>query len=100
MNDVINSLIIIDLYLINLYYAYPIQIYLKFLFHTLLLDVYRMLRKIGKKINITEFQKVEFFFVCVIKLYIYTLFLKLFSIMVKNREAWCAAVHGVTKSWT
>ena len=20
--------------------------------------------------------------------------------MVKNREAWCAAVHGVTKSWT
>ena len=19
--------------------------------------------------------------------------------MVKNREAWCAAVHGVTKSW-
>ena len=73
MNDVINSLIIIDLYLINLYYAYPIQIYLKFLFHTLLLDVYRMLRKIGKKINITEFQKVEFFFVCdsVIHVHIY-----------------------------
>ena len=20
--------------------------------------------------------------------------------MVKNREAWCAVVHGVTKSWT
>ena len=20
--------------------------------------------------------------------------------MVKNREAWCVAVHGVTKSWT
>ena len=20
--------------------------------------------------------------------------------IVKNREAWCAAVHGVTKSWT
>ena len=20
--------------------------------------------------------------------------------MVRNREAWCAAVHGVTKSWT
>jgi len=20
--------------------------------------------------------------------------------MVKNREVWCAAVHGVTKSWT
>ena len=20
--------------------------------------------------------------------------------MVKDREAWCAAVHGITKSWT
>ena len=22
------------------------------------------------------------------------------QVMVKNREAWCAAVHGVTKSWS
>ena len=46
------------------------------------LDVHRMFRKTGKEINITKFQKVEFFlFVCVIQLYIYTLFLKLFSIL-------------------
>ena len=38
----------------------------------LLLDVHRTSRKIGNKINITKFQKVEFFFVCVIQLYIYT----------------------------
>ena len=35
------------------------------------LDVHRMFRKTGKEINITKFQKVEFFlFVCVIQLYI------------------------------
>ena len=37
----------------------------------MLLDACRTLRKTGKKINITQFQKVEFFFVCVILLYIY-----------------------------
>ena len=37
----------------------------------MLLDAHRTLRKIGKKIIITPFQKVEFFFVCVILLYIY-----------------------------
>ena len=29
-------------------------------------------KKTGKKINITKFQKLEFFFVCVVQLYIYT----------------------------
>ena len=38
----------------------------------LLLDVHRPFRKTGKKVNITKFQKVEFLFVCVIQLYIYT----------------------------
>ena len=38
----------------------------------LLLDVHRTFRKAGQKINITKFQKVEFFFVYVIQLYIYT----------------------------
>ena len=37
----------------------------------LLLDVHRIFRKTGKKINIPKFQKVEFF-LCVIQLYIYT----------------------------
>ena len=37
----------------------------------MLLAVHRTFRKTGKKINITKFQKVEFFFVCVIQLYIY-----------------------------
>ena len=37
----------------------------------LLLDVHRTFRKIGNKINITKFQKVEFFCMCVIQLYIY-----------------------------
>ena len=37
----------------------------------LLLDIHRTLRKTGKRISITKFQKVEFFFVCVIQLYIY-----------------------------
>ena len=37
-----------------------------------LLDVYRTFRKTGKTINITKFQNVEFFCVCVIQLYIYT----------------------------
>ena len=39
----------------------------------MLLDVHRTFRKTG------NFKKVEFFFVCVIQLYIYMLFLKLFS---------------------
>ena len=38
----------------------------------LLLDVHRTFRKTGKKINISKFQKVEFFFVCVVQLYIHT----------------------------
>ena len=38
----------------------------------LLLDVHRTFRKIGNKINLTKFQKVEFFCMCVIQLYIYT----------------------------
>ena len=38
----------------------------------MLLDVHRTCRKTGKKINITKFQKVEFFFVCVVQLYMYT----------------------------
>ena len=37
----------------------------------LLLNVHRTFRKTGKKINITKFQKVECFFVCVVQLYIY-----------------------------
>ena len=45
----------------------------------LLLDVHRTFRKTGKNINITKFQKVEFFFhgsvIC-----IHILFLKLFFI--------------------
>ena len=38
----------------------------------LLLDVHRIFRKTDKKIDITEFQNVEFLLVCVIQLYIYT----------------------------
>ena len=37
------------------------------------LDVHRTFRKIDK-INITKFQKVEFFFVCVIHLYTFVIF--------------------------
>ena len=37
----------------------------------LLLDVHMTFRKTGKKTNITKFQKVELFCVCVIQLYIY-----------------------------
>ena len=37
----------------------------------LLLNVHRTFRKPGKKINITKFQKVECFCVCVVQLYIY-----------------------------
>jgi len=48
----------------------------------LLLDVHRAFRKTGKKINITKFQKVEFFFcVCDSVIHIHMLFLKLFSII-------------------
>ena len=35
----------------------------------MLVDVHRTFRKTGKKINITKFQKVEFFFVHVIQIY-------------------------------
>ena len=48
------------------------QIYLKFWVSCVLLDVQRTFRKTGEKINITKFQNLEFFFVCVIQLYINT----------------------------
>ena len=40
----------------------------------MLLDVHRTFIKTGKMINIAKFQKVEFFFVCVIRLHVYTYF--------------------------
>ena len=42
--------------------VYPTQIFLKLCIRTLLVDVHRTFRKTDKKINITKFQKVEFFF--------------------------------------
>ena len=38
------------------------------------LDIHRMFRKTGKEINITKFQKVESFFVCVIQFYTQIIF--------------------------
>ena len=36
----------------------------------MLLDVHKTFIKTGKMINIAKFQKVEFFFVCVIRLHV------------------------------
>ena len=60
------------LYLIKLYESYPTQIYLKFCISYIDIYVHRIFRKTGKKINITKFQKEEFFCACVIELYVYT----------------------------
>ena len=71
LNDVINNLNIIDLYLV--YVNLILHKYIKnSVSCTLSLDVHRTFRKTGKKINITKFQKVEFFFVYVIQSYICT----------------------------
>ena len=46
----------------------------------MLLDVHKTFRKTGKKISITKFQKIEFFYFCDL-LYVYTyIILKLFSV--------------------
>ena len=46
----------------------------------LLLDVHRIFRKTGKKINITKFQKVELIFL-VIQLFIYIGYYKILTIV-------------------
>ena len=59
LNDVINNLSIIDLYLIYIYHI--LHKHIKNFVSHMLLDAQGTFRKTGKKINITKFQKVYLF---------------------------------------